>query len=137
MDYKKIFQSDDLISLIVLLFTFLFPIYPMILMIGFMVICDSVTGILASRKKGIKFVSGKLRDTADKFISYGIGVLIAYLIQILLIPNFPALKSVTALICYIELKSINENIEIVTGLNLFKGVLTVLNIKNKKGESSK
>lgn len=132
----KKFLSEEytaLISIISMALAFFAPTIPMIVMIGFMVICDSVTGILASRKKGIGFVSGKLRDTADKFISYGIGVLIAYLIQVLLIPDFPALKSITALICYIELKSINENIEVVTGLNLFKGILNVLNIKNKKG----
>lgn len=97
-----------------------------------MVVCKAITGVMSSRKKGEKFSADKLRDTVFNFIAYGIAIIISFLIEQIVLGDFPALKTMTALICYVELKSINENIEEITGLNLFKGILSALNFKNKK-----
>ncbi len=102
------------------------PVLPAILTVGLFVICDMITGIVASQKTGDEIQSRKLKRTVYKFIAYGIAVLVAYVIERQFLNDFPAMKLIAGFIAYIELKSLNENIEIITGVNLFKTVLEKL-----------
>ncbi len=115
--------SDIAINIIWFLILYLAPTFDTILIIGFFVFCDMITGIMAAKKQGIELTSKKLRPTVGKFISYGIAILVAHVIEQHFIHDFPSLKVMAGLIAYIELKSMNENIEKITGYNLFKTVL--------------
>lgn len=97
--------------------------YSTIVAIGFFVFCDMITGSMASYKRGEKFSSSKLKNTVFKFIAYGIAVFVAHVIEKQFIPDFPSIKIIGGFIAYIELKSINENIEAITGINLFGSVI--------------
>lgn len=108
------------------------PTFGMVMCIGFFVSVDFVTGILAARKLGEPITSSKMRLTIGKFAAYGIGVLTAHVMERHFIPDFPAMKVVAGLISYIEVKSLNENIEKITGHNIFKSVLGKFN-PNKNG----
>lgn len=100
--------------------------YPLIISIGFFVFCDLFTGAIAAKKRGEKFQSNKLKNTVYKFIAYGMAILIAHVIGKQFMPDLPTLKIMSGFIAYIELKSINENIETVTGINIFGSLIKKL-----------
>lgn len=106
------------------------PTFPMILLVGFFVFSDTITGIMASLKLGNSFQSKKLRTTVGKFSAYGIGIFVAHVIDTnFLMGEFPGMKLIAGFICFIELKSINENIEIITKLNLFQKITSQFQFK--------
>lgn len=111
--------------------TFFAPTFHMILGIGFMVIADFCVAIIAANKNNIPITSKKMRPTIGKFIAYGAGILVAHVIERLFLNDFPAMKLVSAFIAYIELKSINEGIEKIIGVNIFKAVLEKFNLNGK------
>lgn len=105
------------------------PVYPLILSIGFFVVCDAITAIIAAKKKGEPFTSRKLRDSVAKFLQYGIAIFVAHVVEQQFLPQFPALKVISGFIAYIELKSMNENFEKSTGTNIFKLLLQKIKLK--------
>lgn len=117
------------ISFMVWLWVYLSDTFPLILAIGFFVVSDMITGIISANKQGIPFTSKKLRSTVGKFISYGLVIVVAHIIEKQFIQDFPALKTMAGFVAYIELKSMNENFEKITGYNVFKTVLEKIKIK--------
>lgn len=99
------------------------PVYPLIAAIGFFVFADFVTGIQAAKKRGEKITSSKMKNTVVKFGAYGIAVVTSFLIEKHFLDGLPALKIISGLIAFIEVKSINENIRDITGKNLFDEVI--------------
>lgn len=96
---------------------------PFLLTVGFFVIADMVSGIISARKKGEVMQSRKLKQTVYKFIAYGIAIMVSFLIEKQFLGDFPGMKLISGFIAYVELKSINENIQCITGVNLFKSIL--------------
>jgi len=99
---------------------------------SFFVAMDLISGSVAAIKRGENFSSKKLRNTVTKFIGYSIAVIVAWVLQNNFIEDFPLMRLVGVFICYIELKSINENVEALTNLNVFKAVLDQLKFEQKK-----
>lgn len=119
-------MKEHVTSALIWLSVYFMPVYPCILILGFFMFCDYLTGAGAAIKIGgwKEYKSKKMRHTVIKLIEYGVGILVAHVIQKEFLQDiFPALKVVSGFIAYIELKSINENIEKSTGVNLFKNVL--------------
>lgn len=120
---------------------FFSPTFHSIICIGFFVCCDMITGIIVSQRREESkslwqiIESRKLKRTVYKFITYGIAILIAFVIQKQFIVEFPGMKAITGFIMYIELKSINENIDIITKINLFK--LIIEKIKPQESPKNK
>lgn len=99
------------------------PVYPLIAAIGFFVFADFLTGIQASRKRGEKITSRKMKSTVIKFGSYAIAIISSYLIEKLFLEGIPALKIISGLIAFIEVKSVNENLKDMTGTDIFGEIL--------------
>jgi phage-related holin len=91
-----------------------------------MVTCDTITGVIAAAKNNKAIKSRRLFETVGKFVSYGIGIIIARIIETCFIPNFPAVKLMAGYIAFIEVKSIDENIQKITGHSLFESILSKL-----------
>lgn len=89
-------------------------------MVGFFVAADTVTGVMAAIKLGHQVTSKKFRAVIPKYVVYGIGVLVAHVLQQQFFQDFPATKIIAGLIAYSELMSIDENIHKITGVSLFK-----------------
>lgn len=106
------------------------PTATAILTIGFFVVCDTITGIMAARARKEEITSKKLRRTAAKFLSYGIGILVAHVVQKNYLPTLDGVKLISGLIAFIELKSIDENMKTITGFSLFKFILEKLKPKD-------
>ena len=97
---------------------YFYPTGPFLLLIGFFIAADTITGVIAAGLDN--FRSRRFVDCVKKYAVYGIGVLVAHVLQIQFFPDFPALKIVSGLIAYSELMSIDENIQKITGFSLFK-----------------
>lgn len=111
----------------------LVPTGPYILTVGFFVVGDLVTGIIASSRKHEPFTSKRLRESVGKFIAYGIFILVASAIQRQFIgDDFPCVKLVAMFIAYIELKSIDENAKVITGHSIFSKIIQLLNPKKNE-----
>lgn len=101
-------------------------VLPSLLAITFFVICDTITGTIASVRLGEPFTSRRLRDSFTKLLGYGIGILVALVFERQFMPDIAAVKMIAAFLAYIELKSINENIEKLTGKNIFNSVIKTI-----------
>ena len=96
------------------------PTLEFMLLVGFFVVMDTVTGMAAAFKLGEELTSKKFRAVFPKFIIYGCAVLVAHVLQRQFFPDFPAMKIVAGFVAYSELMSIDENIQKITGVSVFK-----------------
>lgn len=101
-------------------FVYFYPAFEFILLVGFFVAADTITGVFAAMRKGEDVTSKKFRAMFPKLVVYGVSVLVAHVIQQQFFSDFPALKIVSGLVAYSELISIDENIHKATGVSLFK-----------------
>jgi phage-related holin len=96
------------------------PTMEFLLLVGFFVMADTLTGMMAAIKNGEEITSKRFRAVFPKFVVYGVGVLVAHVLQKQFFPDFPAMKIIAGLVAYSELMSIDENIHKITGVSLFK-----------------
>jgi phage-related holin len=96
------------------------PTLEFMLLVGFFVVMDTITGMAAAAKHEIELTSKKFRAIFPKFIVYGCAVLVAHVLQRQFFPDFPAMKIVAGFVAYSELMSIDENIQKITGFSVFK-----------------
>ena len=96
------------------------PAGEFIMLIGFFIGADTVTGTIASLRRGEPFSTKRLSDFIWKFCVYGVAILVANVLQTQFFPEFPGMKIIAGLIAYNELMSIDENIHSLTGVSLFK-----------------
>lgn len=97
--------------------------YPMMMAIGFFLVADFITGIMAAKKRGEDISSKKMRPTITKGIGYMIAILVAHVFQNHFLADIEVLKIVAGLIAFIEVKSLDENFRDITGKSLFKQFL--------------
>lgn len=110
-------------AFLVYILAYFAPTFTMLFAIGFLVLCDFITGIMASKKRGEEISSKKMRPTIMKGFGYMVAILVAHVFQSHFIPNFEVMKIVSGLIAFIELKSLDENFRDITGKSLFKQFL--------------
>lgn len=96
------------------------------------VLVDLYSGRLAAKHRGEAIISKHYRNTVRKYILYMLGILIAELfVRVFQLP-IPLTYMVAGVVALTEIKSIFENIETVTGVNLWGyvgGILTKLILK--------
>jgi phage-related holin len=97
----------------------MYPAAQFILLVGFFIAADTITGVVAANKRGEKLTSKRGSDVIRKFLVYGVGVIVAHVVQREFLSDFPALKIIAGLIAFNELKSIDENIKDISGYSLF------------------
>lgn len=102
------------------LIIYFYPAFSFILLVGFFVMADTITGVIAAYHRKEDLTSKRFRDVISKYVVYGVAVLVAHVLQNQFFPDFPAMKLVSGLIAYSELMSIDENIKDITGVSLFK-----------------
>lgn len=99
---------------------YFYPTAQFLILIGFFVGADTITGVIAAKKRGEPITSKKFRSVIMKYAGYGVGVIVAHVLQSQWFPDVPAMKIISGLIAYSELISIDENIKDITGVSLFK-----------------
>lgn len=99
---------------------YFYPAGQFILLVGFFIAADTITGVVAANKRGEILTSKRGSDVVRKLLVYGVGVIVSHVIQQEFIPDFPCMKIVAGLIAFNELKSIDENIKDISGFSLFE-----------------
>lgn len=114
---------------------FISPIKPLILIVGLCILIDTFFGIWKSQKNGEKFSSRRLSNLISKMVLYELCLILFFSIEtfilgdiILLFINIPLFltKIVCVTLLFVELTSISENYEKITGKSLwsyFKNML--------------
>lgn len=124
--------------LLLTLITLFSPIKAVLLTTGFLIAADLVTGIMAAKKKGQPITSAGLRRTASKIFIYHLALITGFLIEKYMLEDFfPLSKMVSGIIGLVEGKSIFENLSIIYGQNLFKGIVSKLGSANDILEETK
>lgn len=110
---------------------FLIPIYGLILAVGCCIVADTIIGILRAKKlNGWKSVSSRrLSAIVSKMFLYEGALILFFFIDKFIIAEFTAMfieipliltKILAATLCFIELKSIDENYKIIKGKSLWE-----------------
>jgi uncharacterized membrane protein len=105
------------------LFSFFLPIKHFLIFTIFVVFSDTVTGIMAARKRGEKITSKGLYRTSQKVVVYFCGIMIFHGAGITFGLPSQIVYSVSFLIAFTELYSVSENIKSITGVNLATTIL--------------
>jgi phage-related holin len=87
---------------------------------------DFFTGIYASCKLGVKIESHKLRKSIEKFVLYSVSVILALIFQTEFFEWANLARIVAGFIVSVELFSIYENVQKVTGLNINSRVKSLI-----------
>ena len=105
------------------LFSFFFPIKHFLIFTIFVVFADTVTGIIAAKKRGEKITSKGLYRTSQKVVVYFCGIMIFHGASVTFDLPSQIVYSVSFLIAFTELYSVSENIKSITGVNLATTIL--------------
>lgn len=110
----------------ILFVSYFTPIAEMVHVMLILLFLDTISGIWASLKAGNKLESNKLRRTVYKFLWYTIAVMAAWMMEHTFSIGWSRLSSIIAgFICFVELKSILENITNITNEPVFKRILRI------------
>lgn len=100
------------------------PLYEMFIVLMFFVVADLVTGIVASRKRGIPRSSRRLRKSAAKLVNYIMAMMLAFAAeQAFGVEWFVAHRAIGAFICAVEMLSILENMAVITEHPVFMAIV--------------
>jgi len=110
-----------------IIFSFIFPIKHFLIFTIFVVFADTVTGILAARKRKEPITSKGLYRTSQKILTYFCGIMIFHGASITFGLPSQIVYSVSFLIAFTELYSISENIKVITNVNLKTTILRFFN----------
>lgn len=100
------------------------PIKAVMLVTLVLIIADTITGILAARKRGEPITSTGFKRTVGKLLLYESALCLAFLVeQYITGPAIPVSKLVSSMIGLTELKSILENCDDISGKSIFQAVV--------------
>jgi hypothetical protein len=120
-----------LISISLSLLAVLAPIKALLIAVGFLIFADTVSGILAARKRGEKISSAKLRGVITKAFVYQICVISGFVMEKYIVDGIlPVSKIIAGAIAAVEIKSILENSNTILGMDLFAEVKARLGSPN-------
>ena len=121
--------QSELLTLISICFAFFLPISGILLMIGVLIVIDTITGIWKAKKLGEKITSRKLSSIISKLALYEVTVIMFFLIDKFILNDiiltffsvpFMLTKIVALVLASIEVMSINENYKVVKGIDLWQ-----------------
>jgi hypothetical protein len=119
--------SKWLKNILLSLMIFIAPIKPLLVVVGLVIVLDTIFGIIRSRKLGIKFTSRRFFSFFKKNLIYQLAVISTYILDTYLFNEFTLLiisidllstKIMASAICFNEIKSIDENLKIAYGVGL-------------------
>ena len=109
------------------------PIHGLLFGVGFLIFTDLFTGMYRAYKKGEKITSSELKRTVSKMALYNLAIISGFVIEYLGVGTLvPVSKIVASVVGLVEFKSILENFEAITGLNLWDHIKAKLQITNKE-----
>ncbi len=121
----------DLSGIIIMLFAILAPIQTTMFAIAFLLIADFITGICASLKTKEAITSKKMSHTVIKLILYNFAIVVSMIVEYYLVPEIPFIRIAAGFIALTEINSFYENINKITGLDIWKAVKAWIQTKKE------
>jgi hypothetical protein len=124
-------MHSNWVKLMAMLFTFLSPIYGLLILIIFVITLDTVTGIWKSKKNNVPITSGGASAMISKIGLYSITLVMFYAIDALILNSIILqffsvelffTKGLALILVSIEVMSINENYKAVKKLDLWQAM---------------
>ena len=104
--------------------------------VGILIVADLITGVIAARKRNEKISSARLRDSISKCLIYQTAIITGFLVQNYIMDDvIPIVKIVGSAISMVELTSLYENLNTISGTNIFKEIIDRLGSKNRPTET--
>lgn len=96
---------------------------------------DTVTGMLAARKRGEAITSAGLRRGAGKCLWFAVTIIVAkvfsaFLVGLPYLAQIPVVPATALVLALVEVKSVNENLTYLMGFSPFKGLIDMVGSKN-------
>lgn len=111
------------------------PIKPVLIVVGVLIFADTITGMIAAKRRGEEITSAGARRMLTKSFVYLSVVMLGFLLETYLLEALlPVAKIVAGAIGMVEFKSILENSNSITGTDIFKTVIKKLGSENDKAE---
>jgi hypothetical protein len=128
-------NSLGILNLLAIIGAFLAPIKALIIIVGLCISIDTITGIMKARKKKEAITSRKLSVVIPKMFLYEGAIILFFCIEKFILADFVGYfcdiplvitKFVAAVLCGIEIMSINENYKAISGVNMWDNFKTLL-----------
>lgn len=138
--YNKI--NSNSILVFATIGAFLLPIQPLLILVGMMIILDTITGLWKAFKLKEQITSKKLSHIVSKMVLYQGTIITLFLIEKYLLGEFIGLfvqipyfltKMISVVLVGIEIMSMHENFEVITNINIWKAFKTMV----KRGKEAK
>lgn len=128
MKYNELFTAISIAFL-----AFIAPIQWLMIGVGALIILDTITGVFKAYKKNIPISSRRFGHIISKMLLYQVAIISAYLVELMIGHSefLPIARIVTVGIGLTELKSILENLSLVTGTNIWSFLLSYLKRKDE------
>lgn len=111
------------------------PIHTVLYAMFFLVGCDTITGIWAALKRKEKFSSARLRSMVSKTVIYLVALICGFIAEkYMSLDVIPIVKFIAGAISLVETTSIVENLNSISGKNIFQELINKLGSPNLKKE---
>jgi len=119
-------------SLVISAVAVLAPVHSILIVTGILIVLDFITGIWAAYKREEKIKSARMRDSVTKMVIFQVAVISGFLMEKYLLDNsIPVSKIVAGVIAATEGLSLFENLNTISGKNVFGAIIEKLGSKNK------
>jgi phage-related holin len=108
------------------------PIKAMLATTLVLIVADLILGIIAAHKRGEAITSAGLRRSVTKIFVYEVAIMLGFLAETYLIGSVPIVRLIGGLISVVEVASILENLNSISGTNLLKSVVQKLGSQNQE-----
>lgn len=114
---------------ILIVCSFLLPIKGVLLTVGLCILLDTILGIYRSKKIKQKITSRKLSNIVSKMVLYQSSIILFFIIDKFILGDIIGIfteveyimtKLIAITLISIELKSMNENYEVISGLSIWE-----------------
>lgn len=124
-----------LVAIVATLASVFAPVQSILIVTFIMILADLATGIYAAKKRGEQIQSSAIRRTVSKIFVYEIAIALGFLAQHYLMGDvIPVSNMIASVVGMVELKSVLENLNSLSGQDLLKTVIDKLGSKNKEIE---
>lgn len=107
------------------------PISSLLITTAAMILIDLITGIMAAKKRGEPVTSAGLRRTITKLFVYEAALMLAFIVEHYMSDVIPFVKTASAMVALVEIKSVYENLNDISGMDLLKTLIDKLGSSNQ------
>jgi hypothetical protein len=120
-------MKDKLYLLLFSFFATFAPLVPLLLSIGILIVIDFFVGLYRAYKSGELITSRKMSNTISKMLLYNFMIVSLFILETFIIDKaLPLTKIGAGFIAIIEVKSINESVQLITGTDILGKVIGMI-----------